>query len=109
MGPGTDWLSTAQTVAPSVIGQAQFNQTAGYEAKQALPYAKDSPAALAQLGLISQRMGGPAAMAGESQKQNYAAIAGYIDKAAGSASQYNSNMNNATIAMAKIGRASCRE
>jgi hypothetical protein len=102
IGSLTDWLRTAQTVAPNLIGQGQFNQASMYEARQALPYVKDSPAALAQLGVITQQAGGPGYNAAETQKQNLAAIGGFIDKNTGSAKQYNQVMNEATIATADV-------
>jgi hypothetical protein len=96
-----DWLRTAQTASPN-IGQGQFNQAVLYEARQALPYAKDSPAALAQLGVITQQAGGPGYSAAETQKQNLAAIGGFIDRNAGSQKQFNAVMNEGSIALANV-------
>ena len=97
-----DWMRTAMTVSGGKIGQGQYNEVTAYQAKQLLPYAKSSPAALAQLGVLSQEMGGPGYNPLETQKQNYAAISKAIDGAAGSVQQYNKNVNDATIATAGV-------
>jgi hypothetical protein len=102
VGSMTDWLRTAMTVSGGGINQGQFNQASAYEMKQLLPYAKQSPAALAQLGVLSQQMGGPGADPALTQAENYKKISQSIDGAAGSAKQYNSIMNKATIATAGV-------
>ena len=97
-----DWMRTAMTVSGGKVGQGDFNQVLGYQAKSLLPYAKSSPAALAQLGVLSQEMGGPAYDPLKTQAQNYKAISKSIDTAAGSAQQYNAAVNKATIATAGV-------
>ena len=95
-----DQLRTAQT--SGVLSQGQVAGAGAYEAKQLLPYAKQSPAALAQLGIISQEIGGPAYQAGKSQAQNFAAISGAIDKASDSAKGYTATQNTMAIGMSDI-------
>jgi hypothetical protein len=96
-----DQLRTAQTAIPGFT-QGQVAGAGAYEAKQLLPYAKSSPAALAQVGIISQELGGPAYQAGKSQAQNFAALSGYIDKTADSAKQYTATQNKMAVGMAGI-------
>ena len=65
-----DWMRTAMTVGRGQDhpGAVRY-RSIGYQAKQLLPYAKSSPAALAQLGVLSQEMGGPGYNPLETQKQ----------------------------------------
>jgi hypothetical protein len=95
-----DQLRTAQT--SGVLTQAQVAGAGGFEAQQLLPYAKQSPAALAQLGIISQEMGGPAYQATRSQAQNFAALSGFIDKTADSAKQYTATQDTMAVGMSHI-------
>src|SRR5208282_1653122 len=53
-----DWARTAMTVSGGKFSQADFNTVVGAQAKQLLGDAKTSPAALSQLGVLSQEMGG---------------------------------------------------
>jgi hypothetical protein len=95
-----DQLRTAQ--ASGVLTQGQVAGAGAYEARQLLPYARRSPAALAQMGILSQEMGGPGFVPGESQAKNYAAISGAIDKASVSAKGYTAIQNTMAVGMSDV-------
>jgi len=99
-GSMLDWLRTAQT--SGVLSGAQVAGAGAYQAQQLLPYARQSPAALAQLGILSQEVGGPAYQSGKTQAQNYAAISGAIDKAADSQKKYNATVTQGTIGLSDV-------
>lgn len=96
-----DQLRVAQTAG--VLSQGQVAGAGMYEAQQLLPFAKQSPAALAQLGFLGQEAGlnttyNPA----ESQAENYKHISQAISGAATSAKGYTATQNQMAIGMSNV-------
>jgi len=100
VGSMLDTLRIAQT--SSVLSPGQVAAAGMYQAKQLVPYAKQSPAALAELGVLSQETGGPGYVAGESQAKNYKNISQYIDKTAASTKEYNKILNDQAVGMSNV-------
>lgn len=100
VGSTLDTLRIAQT--SSVLSPGQVAAAGMYQAKQLVPYAKQSPAALAELGVLSQETGGPGYNAKESQAENYKNISKYVDQTAASTKQYNQIMNDQAIGMSNV-------
>jgi hypothetical protein len=98
----TDWLRTM--MASGVLQGSPAAEMAAYTARQGLAVAEKSPVALSQLSTLIQPFGGPAYQAGESLKQNVAAISGWLDKTAGSSAEFNKNFQQTSIAGSNIGQ-----
>jgi hypothetical protein len=95
-GTVTDWWRTA--AASGITTGTQLNQAIATTAKQLLPYAANSKAASAELGVLVQEAGGPAIT-------SYQQLKSWIDQNALSQGQYNNLLDNTTVAMSNVTQA----
>ncbi len=96
-----DWIRLAQT--SGVLSGAQGAGMTAYLGQQLLPYGKQSPAALAAVGILGQQAGLATAYdPSKTQAQNYAAISKAIDGAAVSQSQYAKGTVQASVGLANV-------
>jgi hypothetical protein len=95
-GTVTDWWRTA--AASGALTGTQLNQAIATTAAQLLPYAANSKAATAELGVLVQEAGGPAI-------SNYQQLKSWIDQNSISQGKYNNLLSNTTTQMSNVSQA----
>lgn len=100
LGSLQDSLRLAQT--SGVLSQPDVTAAAMFQAKQILPYAKDSPAALANLSISAQEAGFGGFAPGATQAQNFADLTKFVDKHAATAKQDTDILNKQAEGMSNV-------
>lgn len=96
----TDWLRTAQTLGALKPGQS--TGMAAYLLGQALPSARQSPAAMAMLSTIAQEYGGPAIRPGESAAAMFHSLNHWVKTFGDTGKQFNRAMTTGTEKLSSI-------